>query len=364
MKRVAFLVSRVVRTGPNTNMMAVLAHLPRSEVHPCVIALDGGSDPGLVEVLSGLGIELTCVPPGSLRSRLRWLRDRIRSESFDVVLSCGLRADLFNSVACPAPLRGMIKQEPAFTPFGGPMRTCAVRIAHLAILGRARHVVSVSDHVHTSLPRPLRGKSVVISNAVDLERFRPPTPQERSTARRALGITETAEVVVFAGTLDNRKRPHLLAAPVQMLDRRRQNVRLVIAGQGPLAEQLAREDSVQLVGFQEDVRSVYWAADVFALPSTHEGLPLAAMEAMACGLPLILSNIAPHTELLRGSTGVGEAVDVTDAGQVVSALERVLKGAPTPAPRQHAIENFGAETMAQTYARLFRVWATESPQLV
>jgi len=340
-------------------MMALLRHLPRDSVSPEVVALDEGSDRDMLAELDALGIPLVQLPAGGAFGRYSALKRILRERGYSAVLSCGIRADFLNLVACPPAIRGVIKQEPAFTPFGGRLKTLGIRVMHLGMISSARRIVSVSRHVHDSLPALTRRASVVIGNAVDLDHFRPPTEAERAEARHALGVSGDQEVLVFAGTLDGRKRPHLLLPAIDALNQEGRSVMLLVAGDGPMRsemEKAGRHSPVKVVGFQEDVRSVFWAGDGFALPSTHEGLPLAAMEALACGLPLLLSGIAPHVELLEGAEAAGEVTDVTDEAGLSRALARVLDRAGTPGPRTLAEQRFGAPGMAASYNELITSW--------
>ena len=354
--KVAFMVSRVIRTGPNTNMMAVLAHLPTDSVTADVVVLDADSDRAMLEDLCAWGIATRIVTGGGVRAQRSALRELAQVEGYDLVVSCGIRADWFNVLSMPRRCRVVIKQEPAFTPFRGRLMTILVRVWHLLLIFRARRIISVSRHVHDSLPRVVRKRSVVIPNAVDLDRFRPPSPDERRAARAKLGVDDDREVLAFAGTLDGRKRPHLLASAVIRLRSSGRPVELVIAGDGPMRarlEALAESAGVSLIGFREDVRELLWAADAFALPSTHEGLPLAAMEALACRLPIVLSDIPPHRELLEGWSRAGEVVEPTDEDELGGAIARVLDRSGDEAPRRLAEERLSAPLMARRYAELF-----------
>lgn len=354
--RVAFLVTRVVRTGPNTNMMAVLTNLPEGLGQVDVLALDTGSDPAMVAELAAHGVALEVVGGRSVAAQRTTLRDLVSSRAYDLVVSCAVRPDILNVLSVPRRKRIVIKQEPAFTPFRGPLLTIVVRVWHLLVISRARSIVSVSRHVEESLPRVLHGLSTVIPNAVDLERFRPPSPSERQSARQALGVDDATRVVAFAGTLDDRKRPHLVADVVRELRSEGHPVRLLIAGDGPMRPRLearGEAEAVTLLGFQNDIRELLWAADAFALPSTHEGLPLAAMEALACGLPLVLSDIAPHRELVEGAESAGQVVDVTDGTALKGAVRWALESHGDAGPRRLAEERLNARAMAQAYAALF-----------
>lgn len=337
--------------------MAMMRNLPLGLISPEVLVLDDSSDRYLVDELAGLGIPVVQIQTApTVWGRGRHLRRLVKSKGYAYVVSCGLRADVVSFLGTPRGIRVSVKQEPAFTPFGNThFGMYAVRWAHLLLLTGMDKIVCVSQHVLSTLPRKLRAGAVVISNSVDIEHFRPPSLEERFLARRTLGLPDEAFVVLFVGSLDSRKQPHLLIGPVEDLRSEGRDVILVLAGDGHMRSEIASPDNrsyVNVLGFQDDIRIPLWAADCFALPSTHEGLPLAAIEALSCGLPVLLSDIPPHRELLSGKNDVGELVKPSDRLAMSAALRR-LSDAPRPfAPRLLAESAYNAQAMAQAYATL------------
>lgn len=139
-----------------------------------------------------------------------------------------------------------------------------------------------------------------------------PFPQrtDRAAARRAFQIPEHEFVVAWAGRLDPVKRIDLVLRIAEILSP--QPMRFLLAGDGqdrPHIEQQLRISSagrtVHLLGWQRDVAAVLSAADAFLFPSRTEGMPNAVLEAMACGLPIVASdlpvlrNLAGHDESRR-----------------------------------------------------------------
>lgn len=152
----------------------------------------------------------------------------------------------------------------------------------------------------------------VIYNGADLERFRPPTVEERAEARRNLGIDAGAVVLGTVSRLHRLKGVVPLLETFIRLHRVRPELRLVVAGEGPQREELIAAiraagvaDKVRLLGHVQDVRSVLWGLDLFALFSYDEGLGNSTIEAMGAGLPVIATNVSGTREVVRHEeTGV------------------------------------------------------------
>lgn len=140
-----------------------------------------------------------------------------------------------------------------------------------------------------------RPKAMVRPNAVDTERFSF-SQQIRQQVRQELSL-EGKFVLGMVGRLSPEKNPgFVLELLPDILDKIPEAI-LVMAGNGPEAECLARrvrelglEEQVRLLGRRADVERLYQAFDVFFLPSFTEGYPVAAVEAMASGLPVLLAD--------------------------------------------------------------------------
>jgi len=143
---------------------------------------------------------------------------------------------------------------------------------------------------------------MVFPNAIDLQRFLPPaTQQERERAREELGIEPGRPLLVHFGWDWERKGGDLFLAAVDILSRARTDVLgLCVGGGDPARARIADldlGDRAQVIDPRDDVRTLYAAADVFAAPSSSEGMPYAVFEALCTGTPTVISDIPSHALL-------------------------------------------------------------------
>jgi glycosyltransferase involved in cell wall biosynthesis len=171
-----------------------------------------------------------------------------------------------------------------------------------------------------------------LGNGVDLERFRPPTAEERRAARRELGIPAEAQVISTLTRFGHENRLDRLTAVFGALAAKRDDVHLIIAGGALPGDRHARPldlsgcpaDRVHRPGWVPDVRPVLHASDLFLLLSQGEGRSTAAMEAAATGLPLVLTDMPASRELVDDGVS-GYLVDADDPGSAFGAVRRLLE---------------------------------------
>lgn len=170
----------------------------------------------------------------------------------------------------------------------------------------------------------------LIWNGAPLDEFAP-VPRERALAlRRTLGLPDDAVVFGTIGRLNAQKgHSFLLEAAARVLNGR-PNARLLVVGDGDLAEGLrARAETLgisgltRFAGHRSDVPELLGVLDVFCISSLYEGTPLALFEAMAAGKAIVSTAVDGCREVLReGDTGL--LVPPADAAALAGALERVI----------------------------------------
>lgn len=146
----------------------------------------------------------------------------------------------------------------------------------------------------------------VLNNAVETDRFCF-DPAVRNEARTALGLKEDAFALLHIGAFNAQKNQTYLIGAFAQLQKLNRNAVLLLAGDGgnrgsceALAARLGLAERVRFLGWREDVPALLFAADVFVLPSLHEGLPLTLVEAQCAGLNCIASDRVTREAALTG----------------------------------------------------------------
>lgn len=199
----------------------------------------------------------------------------------------------------------------------------------------------------------------VIYSGVDLDRFRPATPEEKRAARERLGLPPGQPLFAFVGSGFARKG---LAAALGAAARVA-GVALAVVGRDRhearyrrLAARLGVAGRVHFAGGVEDVLPWYHAADALVLPTLYDPFPNVALEAMACGLPVLTSHTCGAAELIdEGDNGF--VCDALDEAGIAAALERLSApgfAAQAGARARQSVEAFGLEAMSARLIALYR----------
>lgn len=193
--------------------------------------------------------------------------------------------------------------------------------------------ICVSNAVRDSLVRDygFSAKNLTtIYNCVSVSKFQP-SADARAAIRAELGIASDEFLLVCAARLSEVKRVDLLIDAIARVAQEGIPCKCVIVGDGPLKDdllaqvrQLGLADRVLFAGFQADPRPYLQAASAFALTSRAEGLPLAVVEAMACGLPCIITDVGGNAEAVAHNVS-GLVVPFGSVEAVAAAISFLVK---------------------------------------
>ncbi|HET7325926.1 MAG TPA: glycosyltransferase family 4 protein [Nocardioidaceae bacterium] len=296
--------------------------------------------------------------PSPLSAATLWrLRREIRQA--DVVVACGsttLPATVVAGVATGAPIIYQNIGDPMF--WAGRGRR---RIQVRAMLGRMSAVAALSEESarvlrsHFGVPAT---QVRVIHNARSAALFRPGTAAEHAAARHGLGLPARGAVVALIGALAPEKRVDIA---IDAVSRMPADVRLVVAGDGPLREELtararsAAPGRVHFLGQLHDLGPVLHAADAVVLTSASEGVPGALIEAGLSGLPAVATDVGYVRDIVVPGV-TGELVPVGDVEAVADGLARVLSARAQlgPQARAHCVRNFDLDRVIDDWTALIR----------
>jgi L-malate glycosyltransferase len=199
----------------------------------------------------------------------------------------------------------------------------------------------------------------VISNFVDVDRFTPPAQRDRRVLAALFGGRGDGPVLFHVSNLRAIKRPHDLVEIVARL--RSISARMVVVGEGPerasteaRARELGVADAMRFLGRRDDFEAMLAQADAFVLPSESESFGVAALEALAAGVPVFGYRVGGVPEVVTPATGT--LVECGDTDALARAIGDGLASRDTlgRAGRERAVALFRSDQIVARYEAYFR----------
>lgn len=364
MAKILYLCSTVTNEGPTIHLRTLLDTLNTEAFEAEVLTLSPEPRESLWEYFCNRDIPCHSLGLSKVKGLLFGIKDLTRfleDGRFDIIHSSGIRADMLSAMAQCHIARVSTRHEPFYDyhiAYRGQLIGRLIEYFHCRALARMDCVVACSETVRRSAPRHLQPKVRVVRNCVDTSLFALPTPREKSTLRRELGLPLDQKVLVFVGRLVRVKdvETTIRGFLASNLD---SSALLLIIGDGSertRCEMAARKSpKVKFLGFCSKVPKYLQAADVYVSSSMLEGLPLSVIEALACGLPCVLSDIGPHRELASSLAGI-ELFPLGNWQQLARTMEQTMQiGAKySKITAQLARQRFSSEIMASGFQEVYR----------
>jgi glycosyltransferase involved in cell wall biosynthesis len=194
---------------------------------------------------------------------------------------------------------------------------------------------------------------VFVNNGVDTDKF---CPSDKKTLRAKLCLPQDKKIFIWVGNLIKLKNPMLMVNAVKRLAGK--DYFFIFCGDGSLLEpcrkELSRYQNVLFTGRILNINEFLQASDVFVSTSTSEGLPNAALEALACGLFAILSDIEQHRLLIKENFSA--LFNLNDEGDLIKKMQTAAQNAAGAA--NFIKESFSAKKMSQEYQNYYELLRT------
>lgn len=178
----------------------------------------------------------------------------------------------------------------------------------LMMSGMTDCLITINNEDYSFAKKHLKAKKIVKINGVgyNSDLFYKISDDEKLRLRKEKGIPGDETVLIYVAEMNANKNQGMLIRAVQRLKQRGEEIRLLIVGADnydgkyiELAEELGVSDCIDFLGHRNDACDLVHLSDIAVASSLREGLPVNVMEAMACGLPVVLADNRGHRELCR-----------------------------------------------------------------
>lgn len=366
---IVHMVFRLDYGGMENGLVNLLNSLPSASYRHCVVALTEATafqqrirrdDVTVYSMNKRPGLDLACYL--RLFRLFRRLRPAIVHTRNWGTLDCSL-------VALAAGVRYRVHGEHGWDIYDPDGVRRKYRLGRRVLSRIIHRFVALSRELEEWLVGPCgvpRAKVIRICNGVDTEKFRSSTRSDAPASDIPFpdGATVVGSITRFQAIKDPLT---LISAMLQAWPRARDrgiDLRLAMVGDGPLREQ-AREmlqkagelDAAWLPGSRDDVPSLLSRFEVFALTSLREGISNTVLEAMATGIPLVVTDTGGNKELVvQGENGflvpIASPAAIADAILAI-ATDAGLRARMAAASRARAVEHYSLERMVDAYDRMY-----------
>lgn len=353
MKRVAYVINYIVKNGPSSVVLNLISNLDRATYSISLITLFEGNDAEVVATLRNTGV--TVYECSSL-SRMKCLfgqskefSDVVGKGHFDILHTHGIIPDILSSYLQTTAKRITTLHNNMFEDYldtYGYVKSRIFIALHMEVLKKLDECVCCSKSVYDVMNQHLSNVSFICNGIKSV--------QAHSVVTRAeVDVPEDARIFLYAGVLNSRKNiVWLVKKFVQYHD---SNEYLLVLGGGEKETECRAnaDDHVRMIGFQTDPVAYMNISDVYVSASKSEGFSISVLEALSCGLELLVSDIPSHREVVEMGQDVylGETFSLDNFKIKLNTLR--CKEIKKMEIRLFQEKNLSAKGMAERYMKRY-----------
>lgn len=360
MIKIAFVINYIIKNGPSSVVLNIIHNLNSDRYDISLITLFSGNDPEIVNCLRKESVKVyachTLSRKGCILGKDDEFRNIIQNGSYDIIHTHGLIPDVLSSrLKCKAKLVNTIHNNmfEDYVQSYGKSKGRLYILLHLATLKKLDLCICCSRSVYAVMRCYLK-KTIYIRNGIEKKE-----PQHE-VSRAELGIPADAHVFIYAGGLTYRKNVHFLIRG--FIKSHLEYEYLLILGDGSEKDscRMIADDHVKLLGFQNDPLAYFNISNIYTSASRSEGMSISALEALACGLGLFLSDIPSHRELITMEKRLylGESFSIGDDGESFEVkLNKIRENYSRfnkEAIKQFQQEKLSDRAMTEKYDKIYR----------
>jgi glycosyltransferase involved in cell wall biosynthesis len=359
--RVLHILNELRPSGAEVSLKVAAPYWQKAGIDLHIVST--GNIPGAyADTLAEAGYKIHHLPFRKTPAFFARLRRLVRTEHFDIVHINTERANFPYALiarSCGVPI--IVRTIRSVFLFEGKLR---ISRAWMRALERRIGVTQVSNSPSVQENEKIRfgNPTVLIPTWYDDQYFCPPSREEKLNARKKLPLAQLEKAIISIGNCNRIKNHHTLIQALSLLNKEGIDfVYLHVGEEEPghdeqaVAQNLGLISRVRFLGRQVDVRPYLWASDLFVMPSIYEGLGLAAIEALACGLPAVLTEVLGLRDL---KTTIPEIVYTSGSKELLAnAIRSALEHPPKPSigSLQRLREHYGKYRGVRAYAALYGV---------
>lgn len=322
---IGYLMSDLKRVGPSNQTLNIIKYSFYKE-KSIVITIFEESDDSMINEYRKENIEIVCLHLNKfnyINKGIKLLEKIIKDYGIKIIHSYGIRPDYISQI-----VTNKLNIEHIITLRNYPREDILTRMnflqghyalyKHLKVLKKAKYIVCCSKTIYDKMNLEYQFSNIsYIRNGVDIDKF---NVKNDPNMRKKLNLDDNTVVFISTGSFIKRKR---IDETIEIFNNLKVNdSKLLLLGDGPLLKEIKCKninENIIFLGKKNNVSDYLSISNYFISSSESEGLPNSVIEAIACGVPVILSDIPQHKEIFEILGNIGYSYKI---GNVDDACEK------------------------------------------
>ncbi|WP_162150778.1 glycosyltransferase family 4 protein [Acholeplasma equifetale] len=360
--KVLYIVSTLERCGPNNVLYNIIKH---AKFEYLIMTLSKEKDNSMIGDFQILNSKVHCLDSDDFFAK-KVVVDKvinvIREENIDIIHTHGIRSDILGykiSKKTSVKHISTIHNYPYFDYpiLYGKLKGFILSRIHIHYIKRIDKPIACSKFISDTFNEKYGKKIDYIQNGVDESKFFPLSDNIKKIKREKHNFSPNDVIFISTNMLIKRKRPlELIETFIQTFEKSHEKPTLLLLGDGNLKDliikKIGKSEMIKYIGRVSNVIEYLQIADVFVSNSIAEGLPMAALEALSCGLFLNLSSIPSHKEIFDE---INTDIILFDDENISEVLKKSYSKVKTKRVKKHHHNNvFLSSIMSDKYQEVYK----------
>jgi glycosyltransferase involved in cell wall biosynthesis len=356
-KKILYVVSTLKKTGPIEVLLNIVKFLDREQFEPIILTLSKESKDSYIDAFKYLDIKVHSLSLERYKvlKLVSQLKKTINILKPDILHSHGFRADIFLVLSNRKIMHITTIHNNPYLDYSYLYGLKGTFFANL-YMQFIRFIpvrIGCSNYVSQICEKKINKVVKTVQNGVDIAQFFPVVNSKKVELRETLGLPLNKTIYISVGSLSKRKNPKTIVDMFNQVDAK--DKVLLFLGEGDQMDECKdiSNDHVYFLGKKRDVLPYLQSSDIFISASKAEGLPNAVLEAMAVGLPVILSDIPQHKEFF--SSAYKGFFSNNKPNELKKLLDDFKIDESLRGEMMNIAKEFSAEKMSKKYQGLYGV---------
>lgn len=365
MNKILYIASTLKNSGPTNQLYGLIKNLDKNSFNPYLLTLSSEPKDTKINDFKKLNINIQSLNLTRIQMMINGknkLINEVKKIKPDLIHTSGIRPDINTNKYLRKYNHCCTIRNYAFDDYPvvyGKILGNLMAYKHIKVFKNINYPISCSYAIKNKYKKRHNINTLVVQNGIDAKKFNPVSKSKKIELRKKLGLMSDEKFFVSVGSLIDRKDPLTLVKAFKEINN---NAKLIILGNGPLRDKCSEiaNNNIILKGHVDNVSDYLQAGDIFISASKSEGLPNSVLEAMGTGLPVLLSNISSHKEIIGRNNIIGELFKLSDQDKLTNLIRKyrdfdskVIKNKGNEARK--VLDNyFSAVVMSNSYQKIYK----------